>query len=324
MSPGGPLDVLVIGSYNHDFCWRAERAPERGETVLGGAFTTAPGGKGFNQAVAAHRQGVATLFLGAIGDDALGEAARRVAGDAGLRAQWLVRAGVSTGAASIVVDANGDNRIVVASGANATLDAAAIEAQKDLIGAARVLLVQLETPLEAVASALELARRRGVRTILNPAPMHAAIDPAALAHVDVLTPNETEFVQLIELAGAGTAREPAALADAQLHELCRAIGVPTLVVTLGAAGAFVSHADPAHCADIAPWYRIAPESVAAIDTTGAGDAFSGALAAALTIHQGRPFRDAVVHANRAAALSTERAGAADAMPTRAELEARFG
>jgi ribokinase len=322
------IDVLVIGSYVQDHCWQTERAPERGETCLG-RFSTGPGGKGFNQAVAAHRQGVSTCFLGAVGDDALGVVAKRFAADDGLRAEWIVRGDAPTAASSIVLDSRGDNRIVVALGANEKLGVAEVEARGELVRSARVLLMQLETDLAGVDAALALARSHGVTTVLNPAPLHPRLDPATLRHADVITPNETEFALLIEKLGGDEAarrgaREAATLADDALHRLCRSTGVPTVVITLGGHGCFVSHASADLRGDAAPYYRLPAERVKAIDTTGAGDAFSGALAAAMVLFAGRPFRDAVEHGNRVAALSTEIVGTAPAMPTREQVAARFG
>ncbi|HVF33978.1 MAG TPA: ribokinase [Candidatus Saccharimonadia bacterium] len=321
------IDVLVIGSYVQDHCWQTERAPERGETCLG-AFSTGPGGKGFNQAIAAHRQGVSTCFMGAIGDDALGAVARRFASDDGLRAEWFVCADAPTAASSIVLDARGDNRIVVALGANEKLGVAQVRARESLISQAKVLLMQLETDLDGVHEALSIARAQGVTTLLNPAPLHPKLDPATLRYADIITPNETEFALLIEKLGGTAAacrdaRAAATLPDDALHELSRSTGVPTVVITLGCHGCFVSHADPALRRDADAAYRIAPEAVNAIDTTGAGDAFSGGLAAGLVLFAQRPFRTAVVRGNRVAALSTETIGTAPAMPDRARVEARF-
>ena len=161
--------------------------------------------------------------------------------------------------------------------------------------------------------------------MLNPAPVHRDIDAALLARCDLITPNEHEFAQLLERVAGEAVRssDVATLDDTIFHGLCRKLDVPTVVVTLGAAGCFVSHgADPR--GDTVAFYRIDAERVRAIDTVGAGDAFNGSLAAALARDSAKPFRDAVVHANRVAALSTEKIGASIAMPTAAEVHARFG
>jgi len=318
--------ALVVGSYNHDYAWRVERAPSAGETLRGDAFRTAPGGKGFNQAVACARQGASTAFVAAIGTDAAGDGARRLAADEGIDAHWQACGDAATGSACIVVEAGGQNRIIVALGANERLEPAFLRERANLFAAAGVLLVQLENGIEATRAALDLAHAHGVLRVLNPAPVHAALDAALLARCDVVTPNESEFALLLERSG-GARVDAATLAardDAELHRLARGLGVPSVVVTLGAHGCFVSHADAKLRGDAQPYYRIPPERADVVDTTGAGDAFSGALVAALLLGGDRPLRDAVVHANRCAALSTERRGAAEAMPRYADVTRRFG
>jgi ribokinase len=318
--------ALVVGSYNHDYAWRVERAPAAVETLRGDAFRTAPGGKGFNQAVACARQGAPTAFVAAIGADAAGDGARRLAADEGIDAHWQVRDDAATGSACIVVERGGQNRIIVALGANERLEPAFLRERVDLFAAADVLLVQLENGIEATRAALDLALEHGVLRVLNPAPVHDALDAALLARCDLVTPNESEFALLLERSG-GThvdAHTLAARDDAELHRLARGLGVPSVVVTLGANGCFVSHADAHRHGDAQPYYSIGAERATVVDTTGAGAAFSGATAAALLRRGDRPLRDAVVHANRCAALSTERRGAAEAMPRLADVERRFG
>ncbi|HEU4662856.1 MAG TPA: ribokinase [Dokdonella sp.] len=318
--------ALVVGSYNQDYAWRVERAPRAGETLRGDAFCTAAGGKGFNQAVACARQGAPTAFIAAIGADAAGDGARRLAAEERIDAHWQVREDAATGSACIVVEADGQNRIIVALGANERLEPAFLRERSALFDAAGVLLVQLENGIDATRAALDLAGSHGVLRVLNPAPVHDALDADLLARCDIVTPNESEFALLLERAG-GARIDAGALAardDAELHRLARGLGVPTVVVTLGAHGCFVSHADARLRGDAQPYYRIAAERAHVIDTTGAGDAFSGALVAALLRAGGRALRDAVVHANRCAALSTERRGAAEAMPRLADVERRFG
>jgi len=317
--------VIVVGSYNQDYAWRVAHAPRAGETLRGEDFRSAPGGKGFNQAVACARQGVATHFIGAIGADAAGDTAQRLATGEGIDARWLRRDDAATGSACIVVEAGGQNRIIVALGANERLDSAHVQAQSALFTDAQVLLVQLENNLDASRAALALAGKHGLLRVLNPAPVHPDLDAGLLAQCELLTPNETEFALLLERIGSESI-DAATLAqqdDASLHRLARRLGVGSIVITLGAHGCFVSHADATRLGDDSACYRIAPERVDAIDTTGAGDAFSGALVAAIVRFAGRPLRDAVIHANRVAALSTEKAGAAPAMPHYADVLRRF-
>jgi ribokinase len=324
MAKGG-IDVVVVGSFNVDHVWRCEALPAVGAT-LAGEYASGPGGKGFNQAVASARAGARTAFVCAHGDDAGGRYARELAAADGLDLRALA-SGAPTGTAGIYVDAAGRNSIVIGAGANADLSAAHVAAQDDALRAARVVLAQLESPPDAVAAALEAGRRHGATTVLNPAPANAATTRALLALADVLTPNETEFGALAarhlgkHIDPAGVAR----LDEARLHALCRELApAASVVVTLGPIGCFVSHPDTASRGDGTTSYRVGAEPVRAMDTTGAGDAFNGALAASLARDPGFPFAGHVAFASRSAALSTERAGAAAAMPFRTEVDARFG
>ncbi|MEQ4576442.1 MAG: PfkB family carbohydrate kinase, partial [Gammaproteobacteria bacterium] len=225
--------------------------------------------------------------------------------------------GEPTGTGGIYVDAHGRNTIVIGPGANAVLSPAFIEAQRALIGSAQVVLAQLESPVETIEAALQLAREAGVPTVLNAAPANAQSTIGLLKAADVLTPNETEFAALLgRHVGERIAADDVAATDGNtLHALCRKL-LPggTVVITLGAVGAFISHADEQLRGDTQPYYRVAAESAQTIDTTGAGDAFNGALAASLAQQPGAPFAQHVRFANRYAARSTEVAGAAVSMP----------
>ncbi len=307
--------VVVVGSFNVDHVWRCQALPAPGAT-LSGQYATGPGGKGFNQAVAAARAGAATSFVCALGDDAGGALARGLASADGI--ELLADASTEpTGTAGIYVDAHGRNTIVIGAGANGALEPAFVQRQQPGIARAGVLLAQLESPADTVELALALAREAGAVTVLNPAPANAASTNALLAHADVLTPNETEFAALLarHVGERIEADDVAATDGATLHALCRKL-LPrgTVVITLGSVGAFVSHADDALRGDAQPYYRIAAEPAQAIDTTGAGDAFNGALAASLAQSPRAAFGEHVRFANRYAAASTERAGAASAMP----------
>ncbi|HEU0153538.1 MAG TPA: PfkB family carbohydrate kinase [Arenimonas sp.] len=313
--------VVVVGSYNQDFVWSSDEMPVPGATRLG-TFASGPGGKGFNQAVAAARAGAGTVFITALGADDTAAGARALASAEGIDLRDDVHPGLATGTAGIFVDAAGRNVIVVAPGANAALGAGFVRDQADAFREARVVLAQLEVDADAVQAALDAAGAAGALAILNPAPANAATTDTMLAVADVLTPNETEFAAMLA-RHEGRHVDPGALAtlpDAELHALCRALAPrATVVVTLGAAGAFVSHGEQSH-GDARTSYRQPAHAANAIDTTGAGDAFNGALAAALATDPAACFADAVAFACRFAARSTERHGAALAMPRRTDLD----
>ena len=319
--------VVVVGSYVQDHAWLVDQFPVPGETRRAHGFNTGPGGKGFNQAIACHRQGVSTLFIGAIGADLLGGNAQRFATDEAMDCHWQVLEDVPTAASSIIVDASGQNQITVSLAANEHLAPEFLERHRDAFASARVLLLQMENNLDAIRAALQLGRAGGALRVLNPAPVHPECDAPLLALCDLITPNETEFALLLERIGAGKVdpARVAQLSDDALHAYCRKLGVPTVVITLGRYGCFVSHADAAPLAGGEPrCYRIAREAVDTIDTTGAGDAFSGALVAALVRLEGAAFRTVAEHANRCAALSTEIVGTAPAMPRFEDVARRFG
>jgi ribokinase len=315
--------VVVAGSFNVDHVWRVAALPPPGAT-LSGDYASGPGGKGFNQAMAARRAGAATAFVCALGDDAGAQLARALCASDGIDLREH-GCDAPTGTAGIYVDAQGRNEIVVAAGANARLAPGFVEATLGALPKPAVVLAQLESPADAIESALRFGRGCGATTILNPAPANASVSEALLQLADVLTPNETEFAAL--LAHRAHARVDAdALAqrdDASLHALARELGAGTVVVTLGAQGCFVSHGNDRH-GDTAACYRVPAAPAKAIDTTGAGDAFNGALAAALAQRPQLPFVEHVRFATRYAALSTEREGAALAMPKYETVIARFG
>ncbi|MCF7222565.1 ribokinase [Marilutibacter chinensis] len=316
--------VIVVGSFNVDHVWSVATLPRPGET-LAGEYRSGPGGKGFNQAVAAARSGAAVRFACALGDDAGGQLARGLAAADGIELHAL-DSSAPTGTAGIYVDREGRNSIVIGPGANAMLSAAHVRGLGSCLAEAGVVLAQLESPAEAIREAFALARDHGAVTLLNPAPADAEVPPELWALTDLATPNETEFcTQLQRLRVAADPATVAGLADAELHALCRRL-LPhgTVVVTLGAAGCFVSHAPGSLRGDRAACYRQPAPRVDAIDTIGAGDAFNGALAAALALAPGASFAGHAARAVHYAALSTERRGAAAAMPRAHELTGRFG
>lgn len=317
--------VVIVGSYVQDQAWFVERFPRPGETLRAHRYNTGPGGKGFNQAVACARQGIPTAFIGALGHDTFAEFAKNFARDENMPCRWQIRDDQPTSTSSITVNARAENQIAMIFGANEHLDASFVLAQDDLFANAKTLLIQLENNLDALDAALDVGARHRLTRVVNPAPVHADLTFDMLRKADIITPNETEFSLLLERFGA-TQADPATLAersDAELHAFARKLEVASVVVTLGSRGCFVSHGKDRR-GDASQEYRLQPEKVNAIDTTGAGDAFSGSLVAAMVRFAGQPFRDAVVHANRAAAMSTEIVGTAPAMPTFDAVAKRFG
>jgi ribokinase len=280
------FDVCVVGSSNLDLVVSALRHPAPGETILGTEYHEYPGGKGLNQVVAARRAGGVCTFVSAIGDDDAGVHLAAVVDAEGIdRAAMQRLVGTATGRALITVDSTGENSIVVVPGANAALQAAALPA-------ARVVLVQLEIPIDVVADALASARAVGAVTILNPAPA-AELADGLLADCTIVIPNEHEYGRL-----GGAAR---------LFDL----GVEAVVTTLGADGVDVETP--------AARRRVPPFAVTPVDTTGAGDAFCGSFAVAIA--EGADPLSAAHFAAAAGALATTRAGAVPSLPTRAEIEA---
>jgi ribokinase len=316
--------VVVVGSYNQDHVWVSEELPVPGAT-RGGRYLTGPGGKGFNQAVACARSAARTSFLVALGADPAAQNARTLATGFGIDLVDEIHGEVATGSAGIFVDARGRNVIVVAPGANAALSVGFIEREAARIRAAAVVLAQLEVDREAVLRTLAIARDAGRRTILNPAPADAPFDEPLLELADLITPNETEFAELcLRILGEHVdAEDVASTPSGELHALCRRLHRGSVVITLGSAGCFVSHQDPAPFNDAAASYRIGAIKANAIDTTGAGDAFNGALAAELARDPNQPLASAIRYASAYAGVSTERRGAALAMPLRDDVLARI-
>lgn len=296
--------VVVLGSVNVDLVLRCATLPQPGQTVHGQDFQTLPGGKGANQAVAAARLGAPVAFIGCVGDDDFGRTARAVLAAEGIDTTHLhTMAGTPTGVAMILVDGAGQNCIALAGGANALLDTAQVDAAAALIEGAALFVCQLESPLAVVRHAIAIAHAAGVPVLLNPAPAQA-LPADVLAQVDVLVPNETEAAVLAAWPD-GTPFD-AAVAAGRL----RALGPRTVIVTLGADGAHVA-------TDGLARHVPAPTAARVVDTTGAGDTFIGAYAAARC--EGADLARAVAYAQRAASLSVTRAGATGGMPRRDEL-----
>ena len=296
--------ILVVGSSNTDMIIKVPRIPKPGETVLGGEFSTAAGGKGANQAVAAARAGGQVTFIARVGEDVFGEqAAKGLAAD-GIDVKYVIRdPSAPSGVALIYVDAFGENSIAVASGANAYLFPADVLAAEKAIATADILLVQLETPIATVQAAVEMAASHGVKVILNPAPAQHLRDEL-LQHLAFLTPNESETELL-------TGVKVASIQDAQVAAgVLLKRGVGNVIITLGAAGALVANNNAIRHI---PGFKVDP-----VDTTAAGDVFNGALAVAIA--EDMPVEKAVRFANAAAALAVTKPGAQPSAPHRQEIE----
>ncbi len=320
-------DISVIGSLNQDLIFSTQQFPAPGETRVG-KFNADLGGKGLSQAVAAHRLGAETLLLSAIGADSFAQSARAFVKAEGLNAKFETHDELTTGAASVVVDSAGENLIVVAPGANAALSGTHVTQHKSEIESSKVILVQLESSLEACEAALKAGATSGAIRILNPDPIRDDAPKALFDRSDIVTPNETEFAHYLKaLFGdevlSGFWFEP----EDQLHRVCQQMEVPTVVITLGEMGCFVSHnprlpGRPVKVADKGEYYRVLPPPVDAVDTTGAGDVFNGALAVGVSRFP-EEFSRAVHYACAAAALSTEKRGRVVAIPAAAEVQQRF-
>jgi ribokinase len=300
--------IVVVGSLNMDFVVTADHLPAPGETVLGRNFQMIPGGKGANQACAAGRlaTSAAVRMVGRTGYDIFADQLKASLAAAGVDVSAIAGTRTQpTGVALICVDNHGQNSIVVASGANHVFPAADVEGFRSSFAGAKYALFQLETPLTAVAAALQLARREGAKTILDPAPAQP-LSRDLLEAVDILTPNETEACILL---GRPPARVTAEEAPALARDVL-AMGPKAVVLKLGDQGCL--YLDPG-CQVYSPAFR-----VDAVDTTAAGDTFNAALAAALT--EDLPIGRALRFANAAAAISTTRLGAQASVPSRKEVD----
>jgi ribokinase len=297
--------IVVVGSLNMDLVVRVPQLPRPGETVAGRDFVQVPGGKGANQAVAAAKLGAEVTMIGRVGDDVFGQQLMESLASHGVDTR-LVEAtpGATSGLALICVEDSGQNAITVVGGANAQLTPADVGRHEAAIAAANALLVQLEVPLDVVLAAVAIARRQGVLTTLDPAPAPTMPLPAELFAVDVLSPNQSEAEALTGIAV--NSPSDAVRAAGVLHQR----GASRVVIKLGEQGALASDGNGIVAHVSAP-------SVAAIDTTAAGDAFTAALAVALI--EGRTLAETTRFACAAGSLATTRRGAQDAMPTRDEV-----
>ncbi len=301
--------VVVIGSSNTDMIIQVPHLPGPGETVLGGSFTTAAGGKGANQAVAAARAGGRVSFVAALGDDHFGrEAMDGFSADGIYTGLCLIDPVTPSGVAQIFVDATGENTIGVAPGANACLEPGHIDRAVGLFGPDTVVLLQLETPLETVEHAARLAHEKGSTVILNPAPARE-LEDSLFEYVEYLTPNMTEAELL---TGMQVMDETSAQIAA---ELLHGRGLDKVLITRGAAGVYASERDASG--------NISGKSypafdVIAKDTTAAGDVFNGCLAVALA--EGKSLVDAIAFAQAGAAISVQTLGAQVSAPPLADIQ----
>lgn len=292
--------IVVIGSANFDTVYSVEHIPAPGETVRSKGVMQNAGGKGANQAVAAGKLGGDVAFIGAVGRDAAGTALKASLSGAGVNLDALSELDEPTGSAFICVADSGENSIVIYPGANACVDTALIDAQAELISGAEACVVQLEVPLDSVWHSVKLCAQAGVTTLLNPSPV-ADIPAEVLAATDILVPNEHEAELLI-------GGEPD---EAALKAYCARTGVKRIIMTMGSHGVWNVTRDEA---------RFLPcKKAHAVDTTGAGDCFLGALAARLT--QGYDVDSSILFAMAASAITVTRPGAQQAMPRLAEVEA---
>lgn len=293
----------MVGSSNTDLVIKTDRIPEPGETLLGGHFMMAAGGKGANQAVAAQRLGAEVTFVACVGDDLFGKDSVEGYMKEGIDTSHVsVRKGVPSGVASIFVDAAAENVIVVAPGANSELGRKEIDAAEKEIADADFVLLQLETPLDAVEYAVSKAFASDTRAVLNPAPA-AQLPDSLLEKLWLITPNRTEAQLLTGLPV--TTEEEAATAAAALATK----GVKNVVITLGSKGAYLHSAD---------FKGIVPANpVKAVDTTAAGDTFNGALCVALS--EGCTLREACIFAAKASSIAVTRMGAQPSIPFRKEI-----
>ncbi|GAA3430436.1 ribokinase [Kutzneria kofuensis] len=293
------VEVVVVGSANADVVVRVERRPGPGETVLGSDTVLAAGGKGANAAVAAALQEARVALLGAVGDDQHGELLRESMSGAGVQLDLVRTTDRPTGAAYITVTPDGENTIVVSPGANSAVDVDQVEAAKDVIAGAKVLLASLEVPLPAIERAVALANEAGTRAVLNLSPV-AKLSRQTLAALDPLVVNEHEAQWLMD-----GATDLTKLLD---------LGPKSAVVTLGSRGALVIEKHGTT--------EVESPRVTAVDTTGAGDAFVGALITQLAA--GDDLAAAARRAVRVAAVSVTRPGAQASYPTRGEVDSARG
>lgn len=297
------MSILVFGSINMDLVARVPRLPVPGETLTGSTFVTVPGGKGANQAVACARLGAQTLMVGRVGEDVFGKSLRQHLHSEGVIVDGVQLApGIPSGVAVIAVSDSGENEIIVIPGANGQVGPTDLETLRASIDSAKIMLLQLEVPMESVLAAARLGHEQGLTVILDPAPAQSL--PAELfSLVDILTPNTTEASELV-----GFPVNTVENAEKAAQKLCQR-GVPAVVIKMGSEGALSMMGQSSQY-----WE---PFKVKVVDTVAAGDAFNGALAVALS--ESLPFAEAARWGMAAGALAVTKPGAQEAMPYREEL-----
>ena len=295
--------IVVIGSSNTDMVVRSERLPRPGESVIGGGFMMAGGGKGANQAVAVVRMGHRVLFAAAVGNDMFGDAAVAAYKRFGIDTTYIARKDTPSGVALIMVDGAGQNSISVALGANNTLTVEDVMPALEQVESGDIVLLQLEIPMETVDACVAVAAAKGARVVLNPAPA-AVVSEHTLSKLYLITPNQTEAQTL---TGVDVTDEATAQLAAQVLV---SHGVERVVITMGSAGAYLYEEGKG--------VLIPACKVSAVDTTAAGDVYNGALCAALA--EGQSLQDALKFATKASAISVTRVGAQPSVPTREEVD----
>jgi ribokinase len=296
--------ITVVGSFLVGMTLRTSHIPIFGETLLGSDFDMGPGGKGSNQAVGVARLGANSYFAGIIGNDKLSEIATDMYTAEGVNTQYLYQTDKqSTGAGFIILNQAGENGIIIDVGAVGLMDVAFVDGVEAQIARSNVVMTVLEIPVEAAARAMELGRKHGVRTLLNPAPA-TALDDSVLQNVDILTPNESELRILLGLPPNDTS------SDLELARQMQQRGVKTIVVTRGEKGALILNDGEAT--------EVPGISVDVVDTTGAGDAFNSGLAVALAASQ--PLAQAVRYANCAGAIACTKLGVVPSLGTKAQVD----
>ena len=300
--------VTVVGSFAVGMTIRSPQMPVWGETLRGGDFDMGPGGKGSNQAVGTARLGAESYFVGIVGDDPLAEIGTTLYAQEGVNTTYLEKTSeMPTGVGFIILSQAGDNFIILDMAANELMDAAFVDKAEDQIAKSDIVAAVLEVPVEAAARAMELGRKHGVKTLLNPAPA-APLDDSVFQFIDYLTPNETELRILMGLAPDD------ATPTIELAQQLRGRGVSTVIVTMGSKGALVVASDGV--TEVAP---VLPENV--VDTTGAGDAFNSGFAVAIA--EGRDLIEAVQFGNCGGSIACNTLGVIPSMGFRADLDALY-